>query len=59
MEILSRYASLILIILGTLTLVVTHIVLSPVHNGLLVAGLLLIVAGIVWHIRSIRHDSRY
>ena len=29
------------------------------HNSLLLTGLLLIVAGILLHIRNIKHESKY
>ena len=50
---------LYLIITGTLVLVLTRISILSTHNWLLVTGLLCIIIGIVWHIRSIKKDSLY
>ena len=50
---------LYLIIIGTLVLVLTRISILSTHNWLLISGLLLIVAGIWFHIRSIKSESNY
>ena len=47
------------IVVGALTLVVTRIDSLSNHNWLLLTGLLLIVAGIVLHIRGIKRESNY
>lgn len=59
MDKIKHYAGLILIILGVLALVLTRIASLSGNNILLLTGLLLIVAGIIVHIRSIKHESRY
>ena len=56
---LKTYAGLYLIILGTLTLAATRIPSLGRHNSLLTGGLLLIVAGILLHIRAIKRQSDY
>ena len=48
-----------LIIIGTFTLLLTRISTFSAHNWMLLIGLLLIVLGIVLHIRSIKKDSLY
>lgn len=50
---------MMLIVLGTLALVATRLKALNSNNTLLLAGLLMIVVGIVVHIRSIRHASEY
>ena len=50
---------LILIILGTLVLIVTRFSSFSASNSLLLTGLFCIVAGIWFHIRSIKRDSLY
>ena len=55
----TKNIGLILIILGTLTLVATRVSNFSTHNGLLLTGLFCIVAGIYLHIRSIKNDSLY
>ena len=55
----TKNIGLILIILGTLTLVATRVSNFSTHNGLLLTGLFCIVAGIWFHIRSIKNDSLY
>ena len=59
MDKVKYYAGLFLIILGVLVLVLTRIASLSGNNILLLTGLLLIVAGIIVHIRSIKHESRY
>ena len=59
MKKITQYAGVIVIVLGALTLAVTRIPSLVSSNALLLTGLLLIVAGIVLHIRSIKHDSLY
>ena len=54
---LRHYAGLLLIILGTLTLILTRIETLAGSNSLLITGLLLIVVGIWLHIRSIKQES--
>ena len=54
-----RFPGIFLIILGTLLLLLTRFHSLSSHNWLLLTGLFCIVAGIVVHIRSIKHESRY
>ncbi|MBQ2208516.1 MAG: hypothetical protein II404_00950 [Prevotella sp.] len=53
----AHYKGIFLIIIGTLVLLATRFHALASHNSLLVTGLLLIVAGIVAHIWSIKHES--
>ena len=55
----TQNIGILLIIIGTFTLLITRISTFSAHNWLLLSGLLLIVAGIFLHIRSIKQDSRY
>ena len=57
MKKIGRYLGIILIIIGTLVLVATRIPSLTGSNAMLLSGLLLIVAGIILHIRSIKHGS--
>lgn len=59
MKKINQYAGVILIVLGVLTLTLTRIPSLVSSNTLLLTGLLLIVAGIWLHIRSIKKDSLY
>ena len=59
MKKLIPFAGIILIIIGTLTLIATRFSSLANHNALLFAGLLCIVIGIWLHIRSIKKDSRF
>ncbi len=59
MKKVKQYIGIYLIILGTLVLMLTRIDSLASMNTLLIAGLLLIVSGIVLHIRSIKGDSEY
>ena len=59
MKKIGRYLGIILIIIGTLVLVATRIPSLTSSNAMLLSGLLLIVAGIILHIRSIKHQSNY
>ena len=59
MKKVKQYIGIYLIILGTLVLMLTRIDNLASMNTLLIAGLLLIVSGIVLHIRSIKGDSEY
>ncbi|MBE6248424.1 MAG: hypothetical protein E7106_04125 [Prevotella sp.] len=59
MKKISQYLGIILIIIGTLVLVATRIPSLTSSNAMLLSGLLLIVAGIILHIRSIKHQSNY
>lgn len=56
---IKSYAGVMLITAGTLTLILTRIPSLASSNGLLLTGLLFIVAGIVTHIWSIKHESNY
>ncbi|MBQ3698696.1 MAG: hypothetical protein II886_02200 [Prevotella sp.] len=53
----AHYIGIFLIIIGTLVLLATRFHTLASLNSLLVTGLLLIVAGIVVHIWSIKHES--
>ena len=55
----GRYLGIILIIIGTLVLVATRIPSLTGSNTMLLSGLLLIVAGIILHVRSIKHQSNF
>ena len=59
MKKIGQYLGIILIIIGTLVLVATRIPSLTSSNAMLLSGLLLIVAGIVVHIYSIKHEGRY
>ena len=59
MQMIKHYAGLLLIVLGALALIMTRLHALASSNALLATGLLLIVAGIGLHIRSIKHESRY
>ena len=58
MKKLPSFIGLFLIAIGTLALILTRINNLSSHNSLLIAGLLCIITGIWFHIRSIKHDSR-
>ena len=53
------YAGVILIILGTIVLLCTRFKALNDSNSLLLAGLLLIVVGILLHVRIIKHGGNY
>jgi len=55
----TRHIGLFLIIIGVLMLIATRIPPLGSDNRLLLCGLLAIVAGIVGHIQSIKHESNY
>ena len=57
MKKIGQYLGIILIIIGTLVLVATRIPSLTSSNAMLLSGLLLIVAGIILHIRSIKRGS--
>lgn len=57
MKKLPPYLGLFLIIIGTLVLISTRFAPFSSSNSILLSGLLLIVTGIVLHIRSIKHES--
>ena len=59
MKKLTTFIGIILIIIGTLMLVATRFSTLSSHNLLLFAGLACIIAGIWFHIRSIKRDSRF
>jgi uncharacterized membrane protein HdeD (DUF308 family) len=59
MKKIGQYLGIILIIIGTLVLVATRIPSLTSSNTMLLSGLLLIVAGIFLHIRSIKHQSNF
>ena len=59
MKKLTPYIGLFLIIIGTLVLIVTRFSSLSSHNSLLVTGLLCIIAGIWFHIRCIKRESKF
>ena len=59
MKKLTTFIGIILIIIGTLALIATRFSSLSTHNSLLFAGLACIIAGIWFHIRSIKQDSRF
>ena len=59
MKKLTTYLGLFLIIIGTIVLIATRFSSLATHNWLLLSGFFLIVAGIFFHIRSIKHESNY
>ena len=59
MKKLTPFIGIILIIIGTLALVATRFSTLGSHNSLLFVGLLCIIAGIWFHICSIKQDSRF
>ena len=59
MKITAPFLGLSLIIIGVLMLIATRFEFLAHANWPLLCGLLLIILGIVLHIRSIKRDSRY
>ena len=59
MKKLIPFIGIFLILLGTLMLILTRINALSSHNSLLLSGLLCIIAGIILHIRSIKHETNY
>lgn len=59
MEKYTSFTGIILIILGTIGLVLTRFGSLSNSNSLLLTSLLLIVVGIVLHIRIIKRKSNY
>ena len=59
MKKIGHYLGIILIIIGTLVLVATRIPSLTSSNTMLLSGLLLIVSGIILHIRHIKHQSNF
>jgi len=59
MKKIAKNFGLILIVTGVLVLGSTRFSPFSTSNGMLLTGLLCIMAGIVLHIRSIKHDSLY
>ena len=55
----TPFTGIFLIILGTTALIATRFSMFSNSNAVLLFGLLLIVAGIILHIRSIKHESNY
>ncbi len=55
----ASYVSLAFIIAGVLTLMTTRIVKLTNYNSLLLSGLFMIIAGIIFHIWNIKHESKY
>lgn len=55
----APYYGLTLIIIGVVTLTATRLRTFSSNNWLLVTGLLLIIAGIVLHVRHIKRQSEY
>ena len=59
MKKLTPFSGILLITIGTLVLIATRFSTLATHNSLLFVGLLCIIAGIVFHIRSIKHESQF
>lgn len=59
MKFFKQYIGILLIIIGTIALIATRFSTLSTHNWLLLSGLFLIIAGIIFHIRSIKHESNY
>ena len=59
LQTIRPFAGLVIIVAGVLILVATRILSLASSNGLLLTGLLLIVAGIVVHILLLKKDSKY
>ena len=59
MKKLIPFIGIFLILIGTLMLILTRINTLSSHNSLLLSGLLCIIAGIILHIRSIKHETNY
>jgi uncharacterized membrane protein HdeD (DUF308 family) len=59
LQTIRPFAGLVIIVAGVLILVATRIPSLASSNGLLLTGLLLIVAGIVVHILLLKKDSKY
>ena len=59
MKKLTPFLGIFLIIIGTIVLISTCISTLSSHNSLFVSGLLCIIAGIVVHIRNIKHESQF
>ncbi len=59
MKKVTPFLGIILIIIGTLALFSTRLQALANANWPLYTGLLLIIAGIILHIHSIKRDSRY
>lgn len=55
----ARYLGMLLIVFGALMLVATRLHVLYNNNALLIGGLLCIVAGICWHVHSIKKESLY
>ena len=55
----KQYRGLLLIIIGTLVLCLTRINALSLHNWLLLLGLFCILAGIYYHVLTIKHQSQY
>ena len=59
MKKVTHFLGLFLIILGTVTLLSSRLQQLNDSNWPLFIGLLCIIAGILFHIRSIKRESRY
>ena len=55
----TRFVGLFLIMIGAMLLMATRFHGLSTHNSLLLSGLAAILLGIILHIHSIKHDSRY
>lgn len=55
----ARHIGLILITIGTIGLSLTRLHCLTGHNSLLLCSFIAITLGIILHIRSIMHDSRF
>lgn len=59
MKQIKRHIGILLIVIGTEALALTRIAALNGSNTLLAAGLLLILAGTMMHIHSIKHESNF
>jgi hypothetical protein len=59
MNFLKNYGGIVLIFLGAAMLVVLCLIHFTMVNALLLLPLLLIVAGIVWHVLRLKRQSNY
>ncbi len=55
----TRFISLIFIIIGTFTLMMTRLKSLIGNNTVLITGLFFIVLGIILHIYYIKNESKY
>lgn len=56
---MAKYLGLLLVIAGATTLIMSYLLNMTRHNGLLLASLLLVLAGTVTFVAALRHEGRY